>query len=477
MGREYNPDDFVMQYPGVYEGEARAAMDKYFAMIEEINATEVTGADIAAGRVREPKLGAKLNLSADFLRYCTEKYAPDYGLMLDSEIAKAHGYDDIFAMIGLSACDDIYTLPTPPEARDTLLVSQISHHIESVRPVYAGDTVYMVRDKTVVTDLTPQGGSIYRHLYQQDYGTVYNQRGEVVNKVCYCTMESLKCYKPDRLPKPKQEFTFPDMWEDPDWFARPQHIYTDEDYTAFREISKHEVVRGDAPLYWEDVTVGAEIPDGIFGPIFDGVAPTKPYGMGVGGCRKLKKEFTDDKLFAAMVRDETTGILMTTDPERNAPTAPDGIRPFFIASGGDSLDKGGEINTADIHKTARTRSALINFMGRDIALGHILDWLGYHAYIRSVDWSIMAPEVHAAMGKPVPAAPGFFNRAKAVPGMECSTIPIHGLTTDVARTKARVLDKYVEGTRHIVKIAFWNVDIEDRIWITGQVTAELPSRR
>ena len=196
--------------------------------------------------------------------------------MLDSKVAKAHGYEDIFAMIGLSSCDDVFTMPTPPEARDTLLVSQIYHRVESMRPVYPGDTLYMIRDKSIITDLTPSGGSIYRHLHQQDFGTVYNQKGEVVNKVCYTTMESLKVYKNDRLPKPRAEFGFGDMWEDPDWFSRPFRPYTDEDYALFREIAKNEILRGDEPLYWENVVVGTEIPDGMFGPVFAGVCPPNP---------------------------------------------------------------------------------------------------------------------------------------------------------------------------------------------------------
>lgn len=478
MGRIYNPDDFVIQYPGVYHGAAKEAMDKYFAMIHEINSTEVTGADVAAGNIPAVKLGATLPLSGNFIRYCTEKYAPEYALMLDSEVAKAHGYEDIFAMIGLSSCDDVFTLPTPPEARDTLLVSQINHRVESIRPVYPGDTLYMIRDKSIITDLTPTGGSIYRHLHQQDFGTVYNQKGEVVNKVCYTTMESLKVYKDGRLPKPKSEFGFADMWEDPDWFARPFRPYTDEDYALMREIARNEVVRGDEPLYWEDVVVGTEIPDGMFGPIYDGVCPTKPYGQGVGGCRKLKKEFVSDELFAKMVRDEATGIYTTGDRAYDVPEAPDGIKPFFLAPPDeDPGESAGGVSTADIHKTSNDRSALINFMGRDIALGHILDYVGYHGYVRSCEWTIMVPDVHAALGKPVPNAPNFRNVARRVPGMEASTIPIHGLTTDVARTKARITDKYVREDKFLIEVTFWNVDIEDRIWITGAVEVELPSNR
>ena len=476
MGRNYNPDDFVIQYPGVYPQRAKEAMEKYFAMIHEINSTEVTGADIVSGNIPPVKLGATLSLSRDFIRYCTEKYAPEYGLMLDSEVARAHGYADIFAMIGLSSCDDVYTMPTPPEARDTLLVSQINHRLESIRPVYPGDTLYMIRDKSIITDLTPAGGSIYRHLHQQDFGTVYNQKGEVVNKVVYTTMESLKLYKDDHLPKPREQFGFADLWEDPDWFARPFHPYTDQDYALFREIARNEVVRGDEPLYWEDVVVGTQIPDGMFGPIFDGVCPTKPYGQGVGGCRKLKKELISDELFAGMVRDETTGIRTTGNRAYDVPEAPDGIKPFYLAPPDEKPEEAGGINTADIHKTANERSALINFMGRDIALGHILDYIGYYGYVRSCEWTIMVPEVHAALGKSVPTAPNFRNLARKVPGMECSTIPIHGLTTDLARTKACITDKYVREDKFIVEITFWNVDIEDRIWITGAVEVELPSR-
>ena len=477
MGRYYNPDDFIIQYPGVYHEEAKEAMAKYFAMIAEINNTEVTGADIVAGNIPAVKLGAKLELSGDFIRYCTEKYAPEYGLMLDSETAKKYGYEDIFGMIGLSSCDDVFTIPNPPEARDTLLVSQIHHTVESFKPVYPGDTLYMIRDKSIITDLTPSEGSIYRHLYQEDFGTVYNQKGEVVNKVCYNTMESLKVYKDDRRPKPKSECGFGDMWEDPDWFARPFTPYTDEDYALYREIAKNEVIRGDEPLYWEDVVVGTQIPDGMFGPIYDGVCPTKPYGMGVGGCRKLKKEFVDDELFAKMVVDEATGIRTTGDPAYDVPEAPDGIKPFFLAPPDEKPEDEGGINTADIHKTSNQRAALINFMGRDIALGHILDYVGYYGFIRRCEWTIMTPDVHTAMGKPVPVAPNFRNRAHTVPGMETSTIPIHGLTTDLARTKARITNKFVERDKFMVEFTFWNVDKEDRIWITGAAVVELPSKR
>ena len=104
-----------------------------------------------------------------------------------------------------------------------------------------------------------------------------------------------------------------------------------------------------------------------------------------------------------------------------------------------------------------------------------MNYVGYHGFVRSCEWSIMTPDVHTALGKPVPAAPTFRNVARKVPGMETSTIPIHGLTTDLARTKARITDKYVQEDRFLIEVTFWNVDIEDRIWLTGAAKIELPS--
>lgn len=477
MGRYYNPDDFIMQYPGVYTGAAKAAMDKYFATLDGINNTEVCGADIIAGRVKEPKLGAVLEISGNMIRYCNSKYAPEYEIALDPEIAKAHGYKDIFGMIGFSACDDVYTMPSPPEARDTLLVSQICHEITSVTPVYPGDTIYMVRDKTIVTDMTPPEGSLYRHLHQQNYGTVYNQKGEIVNKVLFTLMESVKLYKDECLPKPREQFGFADMWEDPDWFARPQHIYTDDDYARLKRIWKNEVARGENPLFWDELAVGYELPEGTFGPIYDGIAPTKPYGMGVCGGVKLKRYFLDESLSGMLVRDDATGIYTTSDAEINSPATPDGIKPFFLAPPDEAEEpKSGEINTADIHKTANERSALINLMGRDIAAAHILNFIGYNGRMRTIRWSIMSPDVHAKLGKPVPASDSFVCFTRRLPGMEAATIDAHGLTTDVALVRACVADKYVENTEHVAVIVYWLEDIDGNTWLTGEAEVVLPAR-
>ncbi len=477
MGRYYNPDDFIIQYPGVYEGAAKVAMDKYFADLKYINDTLVTGEDVIAGRVKEPKLGAELKVSANMMRYCVGKYAPGYAPMLDTDTAKAYGFEDIYAMVSFSACDDVFTMPTPPEARDTILVSQICHDMKSLRPIYPGDTLYMVRDRVEVTDLTPEEGSLYRHMRQKNYGTVYNQKGLAVATVLFTLMESVKLYKEGRMPKPKEKMGFMDMWEDPDWFSRPEHIYTEEDYDYFRSLWAAEPTPGDTPVYWEDLSVGYRFPAGLYGPIFEGVTPTKPYAMAIGGCRTLKEENLDPELRKTLVKDERTGIYKAADPDVNVPPTPDNVKPFWLAPPDEDAPASGEIDTADIHKVTDTRGALLNLMGRDIALGYITNCLGYHARPRRVRWSIMPADTHAALGKPVPTLDSYVHFVRQVPGMENVTQTIHGLTNDVAIIKTCVVDKYVENTDHIAKIVFWLEDIEGRCWFNGEVEAVLPAKK
>ena len=386
----HNPNDFIIQYPGLYEGAAKEGIEKYFSLINEINNTQVSVEDIVAGRVTAPKLGGVLEATETMMKYQSGKYAPDFKPLFDAEIAKAYGYKNIYAMPCFGACDDVNTQPAPPEVRDTLLVSQICHEVEFVNPIYPGDTLYMIRDKVDVQDLTPETGSIYRHLFQKDYGTTYNQRGEVVCKVCFGTMESLKLYKEECLPKPRSEMDFGDIWEAPDWLSRPPHIYTDEDYEKIKNIWANECNQGDVPLYWEDVKVGDEPAPTAYGPILEGVTPMKPFGMGIEGCRSLKKEIMDPEVFKTLVCDEHNGIWSSPNPEVNCPTTPDGMsapkQPDGMP-GGAAIT--GEVNTADIHKTGADRSPLINFLTRDIALGHIMGYIGYHGKICNMRWSIM----------------------------------------------------------------------------------------
>ncbi|MCR5082569.1 MAG: hypothetical protein K6B15_03755 [Parasporobacterium sp.] len=475
MGRWYNPDDFVTQYPGVYPEKIKGAMDEFFAVVEKINSTEVTGADVVAGKVTEPKLSGKFTLTEEMAHYFNEKYAPDYKLNLDKETAKRYGYKDIFAMLGMTASDECYNFMPPRESRDTVLVSQISSEIENFRPFYVGDTIYMVRDKVEVHDLTPDEGSVYRHVHTKNYGTVYNQNGEVVTKCMFSLMESTKTYKDECLPKARKDFGFPDFWEDPDWRARPMHKYTDKDYDKLKEIWKNEINRKDEILYWEDAKLGEFLPLGTFGVIKDGVIPLYPYGMGVGGSRNLKEYFLNPETEKQMITDAQTGIKLMPNPEINTPKLPEGIELPKMDTA-EPPKEGADVNTADVHGGPELRNALLNLFGRDVQIAYVEKYAGYHGRVKGIKWNIMPADTHAALGKRVPVFPDYVNYLKKVPGKANETQTAHGLTTDAAIVHGYVYKKDVVGEDFVLTLLTWIEDMDANPWSSAQIDIVLPSK-
>jgi len=519
MGRNYNPEDFIIQYPGKYPERIRDIMDDYFERVRKINETEVTGEDVISGRVEAPKLSATITLTEEMLLHFNDKYAPDYKVNLDKNLAQKYGHKDIFAMIGMTCCDEAYNYMMPPQVKDTVLVSQIHSWIKNERLAYAGDTLYMVRDKVEVNDLTPAEGSVYRSIDTKNYGTIYNQNGEVVSRVMFSLMESMKIYKDECLPKPREQFGFPDMWEDPDWFSRPLHKYTDEDYEYFKEIWKNEITRQEDTLYWEDVRVGEILPLGTFGPIKDGVIPLGPYGMGVGGSRNLKPYFMNPETEKQMITDEVTGIKQMPDPEINTPPLPTGIElPVMdmpapdavldttpdaaldttpdtsldtipdaaLDSVSDTIRNGArdgkhegdaaQISTADIHGGPQLKSALLNLFGRDLQITFIQNYAGYEGRIKSVAWNIMPEETHEAMGKPVPIFLDYVDYLKLATGKEHTTQTIHGCTTDVGIMHGEVIGKRVVDQEYIVTFITWVEDINGDAWSSAKIEVVLPSK-
>lgn len=470
----YDPADFETLYPGVYtprEAELvkrRLAEDRAIEERGPVDARALIEGRLPAG---VPGIGPTLVVTEAMVRYNNEKYDPDNRLLNDREYARALGHPDILAMPCFGAHDDTFVVPYPPEARDTLLVSQLSHSVTSHGPIYPGDTLYLVTDRRRMTDRTPTQGSIYRHMCLESVGSVYNQRGEKVNDVVFRVTESLKIYKEGRRPA---KMGFRELWEGPDWLARPAHYYTDADWEFIKSVWASEQPRGDEPLYWEDVQVGDQPNWTADGPIEASVSPAAPYGMGVGGSRTLRRELLDPELSKTLVRSEKDGIYRPVDRDVHVPPVPDGVVPFFLV---DPDDGGGAVDTQDIHRETGDRAVLINFLGRDLAIRHVNNWMGYHGRLHSIRWSIMPPEAMAAAGKPVVANPWLEDFLAKVPHMKGKTCTTHGLTGDLALVKSYVYDKYHSAGAFWVDLAWWIETIEGDIWLTGGATVELPSRR
>jgi hypothetical protein len=471
----FNPNDFVILYPGVYTEKEKALVEKYLAdnkALEERGEIDLQALVNGTLPQDTPGLGPSYVASEAMVRYNNEKYDPKNSVLNDAEYAKKLGYKDIIAMPCFGANDDIFMVPYPPDARDTLLVSQLNHSITSYVPVYPGDTLYLVSNSRHVTDYTPTEGSIYRSVVLRSTGSVYNQRGEKVNDVIWRVTEGLKTFKEGKKPA---KMGFRDMWEAPDWMSRPAHYYTDEDWEYIKDLWSKEQRRGSETLYWEDVKIGDEPTWTVDGPILESLAPTRPWGMGTGGSRTMKKEIMDPKVFKTMIRDERDGIYRLPNREDYIPPIPDD--PATVPMPPMPDEDSAAIDLVDIHKQTESRAVLINFLGRDIAVRHINNWMGDHGWIYNIRWGIMPVEAHAALGKNVPVNPDAEYFLGKIPHMKGKHALAHGLTGDLAIVKSYVYDKYFRDGEPFVELGWWIETIEGDIWLEGGATVKLPSKR
>ena len=494
MGR-FNDEDFIVRYPGVYDEKEKECLKAFWAEADAIN--HRGDLDIQAlinGTLPEdtPGVGPVIEVTEAMIKYNHAKYEQENPVFNCKECAKKAGYLDIPAYRVFGCHDDSYTTAFPPEARDTLLVSQASHHIENFADVYAGDKLYLTFDKRIMLDMTPPEGSIHRSVALLNEGSIYNQRGELVNKVSFHYMESLRTFKPEKRPADFGSKGFLDFWEAPNWLEKEDHYYTDEDYEYFRNIWRNEEIRGAEPRYWEDVNIGDKPAVNLEGPLIESALPA-PFGQGIGGTRTMKKEILDDETFKTMIRD-AHGIYRLPDPADYTPAIPDGARPAFSIDDGrgeelseklDAADTKEDaapeattgVDTGDIHGAAGDeRAAIINFYGRDLATHHLMNWMGDAGRLESIHWSIMPPETHAAWGYPVPTSPFFSYHLRLAPEMADKHVTTHGVTRDIAEIHSTVIDKYVKNGKYIARLVWWINDINGDIWIEGEAEISLPHR-
>jgi hypothetical protein len=467
-------EKFQVLYPGIYTPReaalVRSYLDQNRALIERgpIDVQKLIHGTLPKDT---PGVGEVVHATEAWVRYNNGKYDPTNPLRVDSAYARKSGFKDIVAYPTFGTNDDVFMIPYPPAARDTLLVSDLNHSVTSYRPIYPGDTLYPVANSREVIDLTPAEGSIYRSLAINTSGSVYNQRGEKVNDVIFRVTESIKIYKdPNDAPKNPGFF---DMWEAPDWLSRPAHFYTDADWMKIRDIWAHEIRRGAEPLYWDDVKVGDQPAWTLDGPVEASVSPVKPWGMGAGGSRTMEREIMDPKIFSTMIRGAKDGIYRLPNRSDYIPTPP----PQPGQEGVQAAANTGAIDTTDIHKEGVRRSPLVNYMGREFAIRHLTNWMGDRGWLENISWSIMDPRAHANYGKQVPANPRALHYLDQVPFMRGKFVSEHGLTGDVAIVKSYLTKKYVRDGKFMVDLVWWIENIDGQIWEEGSATIRLPSRK
>lgn len=468
-------EKFQTLYPGVYTPREADLVARYQAAnraLKERGPIDV--ARLVAGTLPKdtPGLGPVIRVTEDWVRWNNAKIDPENPLRNDAAAARNAGYADILAFPTFGAHDDTFMVPYPPAARDTLLVSDLNHSVTSLRPIYPGDTLYLVADEREMIDLTPAAGSIYRSVAINSKGSIYNQRGEKVNEVVFRVTESIKLYK-DPKDAPANPGFF-DMWEAPDWLGRPAHVYTDADWTRMRAIWAAEKRQGATPLYWEDVQVGDRPVPTLDGPIEASVSPVPPWGQGSGGSRTMKRENLDARLSASLIRGAKDGIWRL--PNRADYVPPPPPQPGTAGAPAAAAASGG-IVTTDIHKDGAQRSPLVNYMGRDYAIRHFDNWMGDKGWLHNIRWSIMDPRAGAARGKPVPGNPRAEHFLGQVPQLQGRFVSEHGVTQDVALVQSQVVAKNVRDGQFMVDLVWWVETIDGKIWLEGAASVKLPSRK
>lgn len=465
---------FEILSPGIYIGYEKDKVAAYAALNKAINERPPLDLDkLVKGELPAdtPGLGPIIDVSEDWLRYQNDKYDPLNPIRHDKTVALQAGYRDVPAYPTFAAHDDSVMTPWPPEARDRLLVSDLNHSVTNYLPVYAGDRLFIVIDHRDVTDMTPTNGGTRRIVVLESKASIYNQKKQKVSDMVFRVTEHLSIFK-DRS-KVASNPTFAQIWEAPDWTARPEHVYTDKDWDFIKSVWSREHIQGSKPLYWEDVKVGDKPAWTIDGPIEESPTPTWGMGMGSGGSRSIRQEIMSKDGFSGLIRNPVDGIWRLKDPNLERPKFP----PLPVIKGAPPpVPRPGEVNTAEIHKERVSRSALVNFAGRDYAIRHITNWMGDNAWLENVSWAIMDPRAHWKNGMAVMPNPDARHFVSRVPGMADAYVSVHGLTKDVALVKSEVTGKRVRNDAHEIELIWWIENLDGQIWEEGSAIVQLPSR-
>ena len=457
---------FQIFYPGKYTEREQAALEIYQAKIKELEDRGPIDVEaLISGKIEKGTQGYsnKLEVKEDMMLYNARKFDPDNKLYTDDAYAQKFGYKAKIAMPSFGAHDDSFLTAFPAQARDIMCVNGLNHSVTQLAPIYAGDTLYMVKDKIELFDLTPEEGSEYRNFYIKCSGSVYNQNGEKVTECVFSARENLKSWASEEVKDPSVK-----PWESPDWWARPEHYYTDEDWQYIFDVWANENPRGEEPLYWEDVQIGDMPNVTIDGPIEQSSMPTPPYGMAVGGSRTMK-ELADPAVRAQMTRDEKTGIYYPADEKQLIPEVPPYDAPRKDMAPPPPPEGG------DAPKPEPKRAIFINFMGRDFATRHINNWMGSHGWLKNIRWGIMTDPVE--QGYHFPYNPYAVDFIKPVPALQGRKSTTHGLQHDIMKIRSQVYDKYVSDTgEHCVELGWWIEEINGEIYEEGGATVVLPSK-
>ena len=482
-----HPENYEKFYPGVYSPEDQKAIDQ--AMQERIAINERGPVDIqalvsgklddvelpgvgkprrmgpppGAGKKGEDKkgedgppegpMGDEPNAAPvkgygqviEDTSTVAKNYDPDNPLYFDAEYARKLGYQDVlvYPLNYTLAGQWGGAMPKDPLC-DTLAVNGLNRIHYFYAPVYPGDKLYSVEDQRDLLDITPVEGNEYRSFRMYGHGKVYNQNGVCVGESIGYVKENLKRYIQRPEGWTREGFDFP--WDSADWWARPAHKYTDEDWEKIKGWWAEEKRRGEDTLYWDDVEVGSVIPQKVVGPITEAELGSR-YGMSREPYYTMKEILTDPEKAKDAVQDD---MGLYTWP-------------------GNTVRGGGMPGFSFIDRPVFENSVCPHF-----AIAMIYNWMGDKGWLYKIAWDIMSifPGYEDIL-PPHPDEPHYISR---VPFLKDKTMWTHGLGNDLCIAKGYVEKKYVQNGEYMVDLIWWLETIEGDIYEEGEATVKLPHR-
>ncbi len=407
-------------YPGVYSESERTALDEVNARI----------GSVSAGTVIETKTAEAASI-AKYARHW-DPYNPLYN---DREYAKGTIWGDVIALPCYVFEENMGYFPMLDDKAgkfgDVFYYANDGGDVELFAPVYAGDTLRIVKEDQAVKDVTAKDGDIYRRLDLFGKHAMYNQRDELIGRgLSYARNAMIRYTDGGKVPS---EFEKTFEWLD----SIPEvHITTDEEWDFIKSLWKKELIRGNATLYWEDVSIGDEPAWACPGPVSD-IDMIRLHGEMLLGMP------------------DTRGWM-----EMGVPLLKDAYGQYLHMIA----------RHYSYCRNPKSRAVFFNFTGRNFILRMVSNWMGDDGFIRRFNWRFQ--NLFKCMSDNRPGE----EYLNLVPYMKGKYVNRHGMEGDTPVCKGYVTDKYIKDGEHLVDMTCWAETLDKDIIQVVFCTVKLPTR-
>lgn len=367
-----------------------------------------------------------------------KRWNPWDRLYNDPEYAREQGLSGVPAMPGFAhrqvkpgtATD----LRFDRAAYDAFYFTAIGGDLHYARRLCGGDKVIKVETGTDMRDVTQNGEEI--RVFDFDKVTsIYDESGQEIDKSFIYTREGYQKFADGRPPLGYTENM--SQWEA---YLPEAHYTTDEDYQRMKRIWDQETIRGEEPLYWEDVEIGTEVPQTCSdGPVtymhivaWEPIPPEYLF---------TREELLDPQYTKTVYRDRYGSYLDET-----------------------AVHFGGRNNVG-------SRMVFYNTDAAFLVARTVTNYIGNQGRISRFGWRLFPFFQEMRREK---LGEDMFQK---VPGMEGRYCDRHGAEGDTVIGRAVVTDKYInEKGEHCVEFALWAETLDGDIIQVCPTEAVLPSK-